>query len=131
MPHHFTSHHFTYLHTIPTTIPLPVTTLLTLFLSLFSLQGKDASKPAGNWFQLLIFLFIIIIIIGKDIISFMHGIYTYIPEANHVPKEYNVAAILSLLFKVPISLAASLVLMYFFISALSEECVHCPIWHFL
>jgi hypothetical protein len=28
----------------------------------------------------------------------MHGIYTYIPETNNVPKEYNVAAILSLLF---------------------------------
>jgi hypothetical protein len=28
----------------------------------------------------------------------MQGIYPYIPETNHVPKEYNVAAILSLLF---------------------------------
>jgi hypothetical protein len=28
----------------------------------------------------------------------MQGIYTYIPETNNVPKEYNVAAILSLLF---------------------------------
>jgi hypothetical protein len=28
----------------------------------------------------------------------MQGIYTYIPETNHVPKEYNVAAILSLLY---------------------------------
>jgi hypothetical protein len=27
----------------------------------------------------------------------MQGIYTYIPEKNNVPKEYNVAAILSLL----------------------------------
>jgi hypothetical protein len=27
----------------------------------------------------------------------MQGIYTYIPETNNVPKEYNVAAILSLL----------------------------------
>jgi hypothetical protein len=24
----------------------------------------------------------------------MHGIYTYIPETNNVPKEYNVAAII-------------------------------------
>jgi hypothetical protein len=39
----------------------------------------------------------------------MQGIYTYIPETNHVPKEYNVAAILSLLFRVPISLAHALV----------------------
>jgi hypothetical protein len=46
----------------------------------------------------------------------MHGIYTYIPETSHVPKQYNVAAILSLLFMVPISLAAALALMYFYIS---------------
>jgi hypothetical protein len=31
----------------------------------------------------------------------MQGIYTYIPETNHVPSEYTVAAILSLLFMVP------------------------------
>jgi hypothetical protein len=38
----------------------------------------------------------------------MQGVYIYIyiniPETNHVPKEYNVAAILSLLFMVPILL---------------------------
>jgi hypothetical protein len=28
----------------------------------------------------------------------MQGIYTYIPETNDVPREYTVAAILSLLF---------------------------------
>jgi hypothetical protein len=39
-------------------------------------------------------IIIIIIIIGKDTISFMQGIYTYIPETNHVPKQYNVAAII-------------------------------------
>jgi hypothetical protein len=27
----------------------------------------------------------------------MQGIYTYIPQTNHVPREYTVAAILSLL----------------------------------
>jgi hypothetical protein len=41
----------------------------------------------------IIIIIIIIIIIGKDTISFMRGIYTYIPQTNHVPKEYNVAAI--------------------------------------
>jgi hypothetical protein len=46
----------------------------------------------------------------------MQGIYTYIPETNPVPKEYNVAAILPLLFMVPVSLAAWLALMYFYIS---------------
>jgi hypothetical protein len=34
---------------------------------------------------------IIIIILG---ISFMQGIYTYIPETNHVPRERCVATIL-------------------------------------
>ena len=33
----------------------------------------------------------------------MQGIYTYISETNHVPREYIVASILSLLFMVPIS----------------------------
>jgi hypothetical protein len=46
----------------------------------------------------------------------MQGIYTYIPETNHVPKEYIVAAILSLLFMAPISLAPALAVMYFYIS---------------
>jgi hypothetical protein len=58
----------------------------------------------------------IIIISGKDTLSFVHGIYTYIPETNHVPKEYIFAAILSLLFMVTISLAPALALMYFYIS---------------
>jgi hypothetical protein len=53
----------------------------------------------------------IIIVIGKDTISFMQGIYTYIPETNHVPKEYSVAAILLLLFMVPVSQAPALALM--------------------
>jgi hypothetical protein len=43
----------------------------------------------------------------------MQGIYTYIPEKNNVRKEYSVAAILSLLFMVPISLSPALALMYF------------------
>jgi len=38
-----------------------------------------------------IIIIIIIIIIG---ISFMQGIYTYIPETNHVPREHCVATIL-------------------------------------
>jgi hypothetical protein len=45
----------------------------------------------------------------------MKGISTYIPETNHVPTEYNVAAILSLLCMVPTSLALALALMYFYI----------------
>jgi hypothetical protein len=34
---------------------------------------------------------IIIVILG---ISFMQGIYTYIPQTNHVPREHCVATIL-------------------------------------
>jgi hypothetical protein len=49
------------------------------------------------------------------IISFMQGIYTYIPGTNNVPKEYNIAVILSLLFMAPISLVPALTLMYFYI----------------
>jgi hypothetical protein len=40
---------------------------------------------------IVIIIIIIIIILG---ISFMQGIYTYIPETNHVPREHCVAAIL-------------------------------------
>jgi hypothetical protein len=36
---------------------------------------------------IVLYIIIIIIIIGKDTISFMQGIYTYIPEKNHVPKQ--------------------------------------------
>ena len=47
------------------------------------------------------FIIIIIIII---IISFMQGIYAYIPETNYVAREYIVAAVLLLLFMVLMSL---------------------------
>jgi hypothetical protein len=57
--------------------------------------------------------FIIIIII---IISFMQGIYTYIPETNYVPRESSVAAILLLLFMVHRSQAPVLNLLYLYIS---------------
>jgi len=50
------------------------------------------------------------------IISFMQGMYTYIPETNYGPREYSVAAILLLLFMVLISLVSVLNLLYFYIS---------------
>jgi beta-lactamase regulating signal transducer with metallopeptidase domain len=52
----------------------------------------------------------------------MQGIYAYIPETNHDPKQYNVAVILSLLFMVPISLAAALAPTYFYISTFRSMC---------
>ena len=59
--------------------------------------------------------FFIIIIIIIIIISFVQGIYTHIPEKNHVPREYSVSAILSLLFMVSISLVPALTLLYFYV----------------
>jgi len=61
--------------------------------------------------------FIIIIIIIIIIISFMQGIYTYIPETSYVPREYSVAAILLLLFMVLVSLVSVLNLLYFYFRA--------------
>jgi hypothetical protein len=52
----------------------------------------------------------------------MQGIYTYIPETNHVPREYIVAAILSLLFMVPISPVPALALLYFYVSTFRIMC---------
>ena len=56
------------------------------------------------------------------IISFMQGIYTYIPETNYVHREYSVAAILLLLFMVLISLVSVLNLLYFYISIFRSMC---------
>jgi len=61
-------------------------------------------------------IIVIINIIITTTISFMQGIYTYIPETNYVPTEYSVAAILLLLFMVLISSVSVLNLLYFYIS---------------
>jgi len=58
--------------------------------------------------NIVLFKLVYIIIIIIVIISFMHGIYTYIPETNYVPREYSVAAILLLLSMVLISLVSVL-----------------------
>ena len=52
----------------------------------------------------------------------MQCIYTYIPETNHVPREYSVAAVLSLLFMVPISLVPALAVLYFYVSIFRSMC---------
>jgi len=52
----------------------------------------------------------------------MQGIYTYTPETNHVPREYSVAAILSLPFMVPIPLFPALALLYFYVSTFRSMC---------
>jgi len=70
-------------------------------------------------FRVIIIIISIVIII---IISFMQGIYTYIPEINYVPREYSVAAIQLLLFMVLVSLVSVLDLLYFYISTFRSMC---------
>ena len=43
----------------------------------------------------------------------MQGSHTHIPETNHVPRGYIFAAILSLLFMVPLCLVPALVLFFY------------------
>jgi len=67
-------------------------------------KAKWSADLAIDFVIIIVIIIIIInIIIVVVIISFMQSIYTYIPETNYVPREYNVAAILLLLFMVPIS----------------------------
>ena len=60
-----------------------------------------------------------IMIIG---ISFVQGIYTYIPEANHVPRERSVATILVLLFMVLVSLVPALTPLHLYVSTFRSMC---------
>ena len=81
---------------------------------------------------IIIIIIIITIIIIIIIMYFMQGIYTYIPETNHVPREYSVAAILCLLFEVLIRLFLMLNIRDCTSTlVLSEVCVLCPIWLFV
>ena len=52
----------------------------------------------------------------------MQGIYTYIPETNHVPRECSVAAILLLLFMVLVSLVPVCNLLYFYVGTFRSMC---------
>jgi len=40
---------------------------------------------------IVVVVVVVVVVLG---ISFMQGIYTYIPETNHVPREHCVALIL-------------------------------------
>ena len=52
----------------------------------------------------------------------MQGIYTYVPEANHVPREHLVAAILAWLFMVRISLVPALTPLYLYVITFRSMC---------
>jgi len=53
---------------------------------------------------------IIIIIIIIFVINFMHGIYNYTPETNHISRVYSVAVILYLQFVLYVMLVPMLTL---------------------
>ena len=52
----------------------------------------------------------------------MQGTHTHIPETNHVPRGYMVAAILSLLCMVPLFLVPALALLFFYVSTFRSIC---------
>jgi len=52
----------------------------------------------------------------------MQGMYTYIPETKHVPRELCVATILMLLFTVLISLVPALTPLYLYVSTFRSMC---------
>jgi hypothetical protein len=52
----------------------------------------------------------------------MQGIYTYIPETNHVSREHCVATILVLLFMMLISLVPALTPLYLYVSTFRSMC---------
>jgi accessory gene regulator protein AgrB len=52
----------------------------------------------------------------------MQGIYTCIPETNHVPREHRVAAILVLLFMVLISLVPAFTSLCLYVSTYRSMC---------
>jgi hypothetical protein len=79
------------------TFPLCLHTLLLSELKNAELcVSERVYRPVGQTVSVFVIQFIIIIIIIIIIldISFMQGIYTYIPETKPVPREHCVAAIL-------------------------------------
>jgi len=56
------------------------------------------------------------------IVSFMQSSHTHIPETNHIPRGYIIAAILSLLFMLPLCLVPALVLVFFYLSTFRSMC---------
>ena len=71
---------------------------------------------------------ITIIIIIILVITFMQGIYNYIPETNRPSRVYSVAAVLYLQFALHVMLFRPWRMLCTFILALSVVCVQCPIW---
>jgi len=69
------------------------------------------------------YIVIIIIIITIIFITFMQGIYNYMPETNHISRVYSVAAILYLQFVLHVILFRLLNIFYTFTFVLPIESV--------
>jgi hypothetical protein len=65
---------------------------------------------------------VLLLLLLSSSLSPLCRVSTNIPETNHVPREYNVAAILSLLFMVPLSLVPALAFLCFYVSTFRSMC---------
>ena len=72
--------------------------------------------------RMLMQFLVLLLLLSSSFVSCMQGSCTYIPETNHVPREYNVAAILSFLFMAPISLVPVLAQLNFYVSTFRSMC---------
>ena len=63
-------------------------------------------------------------------ITFMQGIYNYIPETNHVSRVYSAVAVQYLQFVLHVTLFCPWNMFCTFTLAPSVVCVQCPIWLF-
>ena len=99
--------------------------LLSQAFSLWCFSGTN-----GYIIIIIIIIIVIIIIINIIIIitiTFMQGIYDYIPETNHFARVCSVVAVLYLQFVLHIMLFCPWNMFFTFTLALSILCVQCPI----
>ena len=77
---------------------------------------------------IILVIIIIIIIIIILVITFLEGIYKYLPETNHVSRVYSVAAVLYLQLVLHVKLFHPWDMFCNFTLALPAVCAQCPIW---
>jgi hypothetical protein len=63
-------------------------------------------------------------------ITFMHGMYNYVPDTNHISRLYSVAAVLYIQFMLHAMLFCPWNMFCMFTSALPTVCGQCPMWLF-
>ena len=94
--------------------------------AIFSVETTAGLQRVGLYFESIIIIIIIIFIIIIIILTFTQCIYNYVPETNHVPTLYTVAAILLLQYTAYVTLSSSINPLYC-TSALPAVCVQCPV----